>query len=192
MIKSIITANSLQMIRAHFILFFHTSARSVKLSPQKLKLSHQNLNQKYSRYECTRLKILVIFFPLIYVLKYFLWHLFSVKKSEELQWVFSIVTTIRVSVWQGSYYFLCSFILSHLLRLSVCWCICAYNRLKGNEANETYENVYFIYTPTCHLLCICVECVRICTFHPFLPFSMWTRSVLISFIYDAQNCEIEF
>lgn len=62
MIKSIITANSLQMIRAHFILFFHTSARSVKLSPQKLKLSHQNLNQKYSRYECTRFKILVIFF----------------------------------------------------------------------------------------------------------------------------------
>lgn len=81
MIKSIITANSLQMIRAHFVSFFHTSTRSVKPSLQKLKLSHQNLNHKYSRYECRSLKILVIFFRLVYVLKYFLWHLFFSEKK---------------------------------------------------------------------------------------------------------------
>lgn len=114
MIKSIITANSLQMIRAHFDSFFHTSARLVKLSLQKLKLSHQNLNHKYSRYECRSFKILVIFFRLVYVLKYFLWHLFLMKKSGELQWVFGIVTTMRVSVWQGSYYFFCAASFYHI------------------------------------------------------------------------------
>lgn len=121
MIKSIITANSLQMIRTHFDSFFHTSARSVKLSLQKLKLSHQNLNQKYSRCECRSLKILVIFFSArICPQIFFMTPFFGEKKWRAPVGFRHCHYHACICLARFLLFFLCSFILSHLLRLPVC------------------------------------------------------------------------